>query len=59
MEKGYVSLGRSGSAASLTLEYSYDGWTVIFSYPRHLCLYSSECTRWGSSTLLDGDLAHS
>ena len=28
MEKGYVSLDRSGSAASLTLEYSYDDWTI-------------------------------
>lgn len=28
MEKGYVPLDRSGSAASLTLEYSYDDWTI-------------------------------
>lgn len=28
MEKGYVPLERSGSAASLTLEYAYDDWTI-------------------------------
>ena len=28
MEKGYVSLERSGSAGSLTLEYAYDDWTI-------------------------------
>lgn len=28
MEKGYVSLDRHGAAASLTLEYAYDDWTI-------------------------------
>ena len=28
MELGYVPLERSGSAASLTLEYTYDDWTI-------------------------------
>ena len=28
MELGYVPLERSGSAASLTLEYAYDDWTI-------------------------------
>lgn len=28
MEKGYVSLDRNGAAASLTLEYAYDDWTI-------------------------------
>ena len=28
MEKGYVALDHNGSAASLTLEYAYDDWTI-------------------------------